>query len=46
MDVIAKLQKYMQTPEVKKKSSVAKDKACPSSFHRFASMKKITSARK
>ena len=58
MDQIAKLQKYMQTPEAKKKSSAAKDKAWTRFINQFqmrtrqslsrksASMKKIILALK
>ena len=35
MDQIAKLQKYMQTPEAKKKSSVAKDTAWTQFVNQF-----------
>ena len=35
MDQIAKLQKYMQTPEAKKKSSAAKDKAWTQLVNQF-----------
>ena len=37
MDQIAKLQKYMQTPEAKKKSSAAKDKAWTKFINQFPS---------
>ena len=36
MDSIAKLQKYMQTPEAKKKSSEAKDKAWTQFVNQFS----------
>ena len=38
MDVIAKLQNYMQIPQAKKKSSVAKDKAWTQFINQFLNL--------